>query len=307
MESAKKIDYSETNAITIKDKCVVLSVEFRALGVSRKVNMDKVETDADKNRLHATKHILDSDNMEAIHKIFRKTYSWLWTKCLPAPLRAGMYLLPVGLIEEVDAKLRQTQEEIRPFVDALKAELPELKETDRRQLRSQFNEGDYPTEQEIEGAFYIESQYIDFKVPEKLKAITGKLYAREVEKQAKGWEEAAEQARAFLRETADYLVNQLVNQLKIEKSKKGEKRGRIYDSTIENVQQFMEDFAARNLADDGEMMVIVAKAKGLLDGIDADTLRGNDSLRAKLYDKMEAIKTDLDGLMKAPRRAIELE
>jgi len=301
------VDYSKANEMTIQDRCVVLSVEFRTYGTSRKLNMDKIETDADKNRIHATKHILDSDNMEAIHKVFRKTYAWLWTKCLPAPLRAGMYLLPVELIEEVDAKLKQTEEEIKPFIEALKEELPTLMETDRRQLKSQFNEDDYPTEKEIDDAFYIESRYIDFKVPDKLKTITGRMYAREIEKDKKAWEEAAEDVKAFLRKTMNDFIEQFAGQLKIEKTKKGEKRGRIYDSTIDNLKQFAEDFSSRNLANDSALMKLVAKVKVAIDGIDADTLREDDRLRSRLAETMEKVKDEMSNLMKRPVRAIELE
>jgi hypothetical protein len=307
MENVAK-DYSKTNESTIQDKCICLSVEFRTYGTSRKVNMDKVTVDADKDRLHISKHILDSDNMEAIHKIYRNTYNWLWTKCLPAPLRKGMYLLPIELVAEVDAKLKNAEEEIRPFIQALKVELPELKEADRRELRSQFSESDYPTEQEIENAFYIDSKYIDFRVPEKLKSIGANLYNKEVEKQARGWEEAAENAREFLRETAQYLIEQFANQLKIEKEgKKGEKRGRIYDSTIESLKRFAEDFAARNIAGDDKLLTLVAKVKNAIDGIDADALRGNDRLRSKLADEIEQVRGNVRDLMARPIRAIELE
>lgn len=297
------IDFNKTNEATIQDRCVVLSVEFRTYGTSRKLNMDKVETDADKNRLHATKHILESENMDAIHRAYSKTYNWLWTKCLPAPLRKGTYLLATPLIDEVDAKLRRTEADIKPFIEALKNELPELKEKDRRELRSQFNEDDYPTEQDLENSFYIYSQYIDFQVPDKLRSISNTLYTREVAKQAKAWEDAAEEAKEFLRETAMYLIDQFANQLKFDKKK----RGRIYETTIDKLRQFVEDFSTRNIADDDKLLAITAKAKGVLAGLDAETLRDDDRLRKRILNEVESVKAEIAGLMNRPVRAIELE
>jgi hypothetical protein len=314
MANAAK-DYSKATASMVQDKCVVLSVEFRNYGTSRKVDMDTVEVDADKSYMSAKKYIMDdSENLRQIHRIWSKGKALLWSKALPAPLKDGMMLIPNDLIDEVESSLNSLQKEAEPFIKALVKELPALKERDRKVLRAQFKESDYPTEAQVESAFYIYWQYVDFQVPDKLRKVSNAMYQKEVEKQTKSWSEAAEAAQAFLRETALGLVTQFANQLKVEKVekrgnlKKGkEKRGRIYDSTIDKLKQFIEDLPARNIVGDTRIMALATMVQQAVNGVDADALRNDDGLRAKVAEEIETVKADLAGLMKQPMRIISLE
>jgi len=301
---AKIADYRKTVETAAQDKCVCLSVEFATYGTQRKLDLTKVEMEADKSRVSASKSIMESENMDKIKSIWGRAHNWLGLKCLPGPLRKGVYLLPTELVVEVDQKLKQFEQDAQPYIKALVKELPTLKEQDRRDFRNQYNESDYPTAEALASSFYIYAQYIDFKVSDKLREISESLYAREVAKSKKGWEESVDQAREFLRETGLYFIQQMAKQLNGE-TKDGKRRP-IYDVTINNLMQFAKDFPARNIADDDKMLYLVAKAKGLLDGVDAYDLREDEKLRTKVATELDKINADVAGLMKRPLRAIEL-
>jgi hypothetical protein len=296
-KTARKMDYSESNRM--QDRCVCLSVEFATYGTQRKLDMSKVQTDADKSRIRASKSILDSPRMSAIHSKWGEAYNWLRTKVLPSPFRRGVYNVPRELIDEIDRRLQQFQGEAKPLVEALVAELPELKERDKQAFKSQYNERNYPTADELRSAFFVKTQVLEFRVPDKL---SPRLQARETAKNMEAWAENEKVVREFLRETWKFIVGQFANQLRVSKKSKG----RIHDSTVKNLKEFAKDFDVRNVTDDDRLLALVARAKGLLDGVDADALRDDERLRAKVSAGMDKIEAEVNGLTEAPLRAIEL-
>lgn len=308
---AKVENYQKASESMMQDKCVCLSVRFGFLGTSRTVDKEKLGVDANKERLHAVKSIMESENINQISKLHSRAYGYLWSKILPAPLRKGMYLLPTEFIAELDEKLEAYDNDTKPYIEALIEELPELKKADRKELRDLYREEDYPTPDQIRNAFYIEAMYVDFRVPDKLKQISDKMFSNEVKKQAKAWEESAVEINEFLRWCMKELVDRLTNQLKIEKAKKGDKegkRGKLYDTGLDKLRQFAEDFPFRNLADDKKLLAIVGKAKKIVGDVDADTLREDDALRQSMFDGMAEIQKEVDLLiLKAPGRIISLE
>ncbi len=298
---AKIADYRKTVATAAQDKVVCLSVEFKTYGVSRTLDLSKVETEADKTRITASKHIMESDNIAAIKSIWGRGESWLKTKVLPGPLRQGIHLCPIEMVDEVERTLRQFEQDAQPWIKKLAAELPELKKADRIAFGNQFNEREYPTEEQVTAAFFIRIVPFDFTVSDKLPPT---LYAREVAKNKKAWEETTDEARELLRETGLYYIQQMVKQLDTDKNGK---RRPVVEATVRNLKQFVKDFPARNIADDDRMLYLVTKAKGLLEGVDAYDLRVDEKLRSKVSDELDKINSEVAGLMERPVRAIELE
>lgn len=290
-KAAKKEDFSRANAELLQDKCVVLSVEFMKFGTSRKADLDKVETEADKSRLHVSKSIMVSENLKAINNIWRKGRDWLWTKVVPSPLREGMYLCPIELVDEVDMGLQGFEEQAKPFIKQLVAELPEIKRRDKASLKNQYRESDYPTAEELKESFYIDTMYVDFRVPDKLAAVSPKLFRRETEKDTDRWEDASEDIKYFLRWAMVNCVERVVNVLSA-------KNPRIYPSLVADTQQFIRDFDARNVTDDRALKTAVARARKIVEAIDVESLREDRDLQKQVKQQFERIADEVEELVK---------
>lgn len=301
---ALKNSYGESLAALVQNKCVILSVEFSKVGTNRRVDSNKIEVDADKNRYHAIKSILESKNVDQIDKIWGQAYGWLMKKCLPAPMRKGLHLLPVDFISEVYAKMDGYRTEAKPFVTALCDELPQLKDQDRAALRDLFDESDYPTTSEIYAAYTIELDFLDLRVSDKL---PNEIYKSEVNKDAERWDESAKNVRQFLRETLAVMLNRFVDRLGVETEGKRKGKPKIFkDSLLVNIEQFLTDFDARNVTEDAELTAIVEKARNLLSTVDAETLRENDKLRKKVKSEVQAALGEVEILTGRAVREIKL-
>jgi len=298
---AKIADYRKTNEATAQDRVVCLSIDFRTYGTSRALDLTKVEMEADPDRVHATKSIMKSPNLAEIDSLWGKAHRWLGTKCLPGPLRKGVYSCPNELVVEVTEKMKQFEQDAQPAIKRLVAELPEIKRRDKAALRNQYQERDYPTAAELEAAFYIFVQPFDFSIPKG--KLPPALYARSVAQSRKSWDESLEQARELLRATGKVVIERMAKQLETDKDGK---RKPVLDATVNNVKKFLKDFEVRNIADDDKMLYLVSKAKGLLDGVNADDLRYDEGVRDKVATELDKINADVAGLMKRPLRAIEL-
>jgi hypothetical protein len=305
MAKAKIVNLKPVKTAAVQqERCLCISVEMGTYGQQRKLDLSKVETAADKRRIRASKAIMESANLDAIKTKWRQAHNWLGTKCLPGPFRRGVYICPDDLTAEVDQKLKQFEIDAQPYIDALVAELPALKEADKEAFKDHYNESDYPTEAELRDAFYIEVQYVDFKVSERLKTLAPALYARQVAQDQQRWDDAIKQAREFLRDTALYLLGQFAKQLR--GTTKDGKRNPIYDQTINNLRQFAKDFPARNIAGDDRLLLLIARAKGVLGDMDASDFRDDEKVRSRVSKEIDRIESEMNGLMETPLRAIEL-
>jgi phage tail tube protein FII len=75
-----------------------------------------------------------------------------------------------------------------------------------------------------------------------------------------------------------------------------------------NITDFLATFEARNVTDDKELAALVKQAKGLLKGVDADSLRDDEKTKARVAKGMQAIKSTLDGMVtEKPNRSFQFE
>jgi hypothetical protein len=77
---------------------------------------------------------------------------------------------------------------------------------------------------------------------------------------------------------------------------------------LEKYQDFLKTFESLNLTDDQELSSLVAQARSLCNGINADQIRSSDRLRAQMREGFEEIKTNLDTLLEnKPSRGISFD
>lgn len=278
---------------SISDSTVFLKVRFGVLGNAKKVSGSEVlTTDADQALLKVSKTLLDSQELAEVKRKDMNMRKWLEGVCLPYDI--GISLLPIGLIENVHAKLEGYKVEREELVNAFIAAYPVLCAKAAQQLGSLFNHGDYPSVDDIKARFAFSWDYISFGVPGALKGISPSLFAAQKEKAAQQLEEAASEITLLMRQSLHEMVSHLADRL----APGDEGKPKILrESAVSNLKEFLATFDFRNITNDTQLAEQVAKARSLIDGTSVESLRKSDTWRASIQEGMQRISDNLEGLI----------
>lgn len=273
-------------------KTVCIKVRLSTMGNTRKVSTSQIETDADKDLLRVSKHLLDSSELKAIGRFDGEVRRFLYNICLP--FEVGIHLLPIAAIEEVEEKLRHFAAQRQELVKAFLAAYPALCHEAAKRLRGLYNPADYPPASDVDREFGFAWQYVSFGVPDQLKGISQEVWQQEREKAAQRMAEASSEIQQVLRETMAKLVQHMAERLKV-----GEdgKPVRFKETTVSNLVEFLANFEFRNVTDDAELQGLVNQARTLLQGVEADDLRSTGELRARVQSGMEGLASQLDTML----------
>ncbi len=292
---------TKENPKNLLERTIAYSLTLRGIGTSRKVPTDAVQTDAQPDRIRISKRILEGDEMKGIRKLDLGLRVFLHTRSVPYPLKAGIYLIPVDLLEEVDAEV----ERVRPLRDALVRKLAdridELRELDREALASLFDEEDYPSAERICAEYGIETRYITLDLPGNLRAVSRAVFDREAKRMRSELESAGEAVRQIQRAQLKGLVDGLVARLTPKDG--GRKRVLRSGGPLDQMAEFLGRWGQLNVTEDGELAKIVSQAKSILKGVDVEALRKEETLVIGVKQGMEKIQAALEPLIQdAPRR-----
>jgi hypothetical protein len=295
---------SKTRNLNVMDKAIILKLEFHRPGNQRKLKADQYTVDADKDMVHATKQLLDSDELKAVAKFDSETWNYVASRALPSTIK-GFWVMPVGLLEEVDGVLESRATKRGELVDVAVKAYPKLLAKAPELLRGVYDESDYPSADEFRRAFGFSWRYVSFGVPEQLEQIKADVFKREQDKAAKHWEQATEGMQALMRHDMAEMVDHMIDRL----TPTEDGKVKVFRSSmIDNVHDFLTTFEARNITDDAQLQKLVAKARGLVDGVAHDTLKTDAEVRDKVRKGMSVIKTSLDKLVVIrPTRKIRFE
>lgn len=278
---------------SLVSKTVFLRVRYGSIGNSRKVpGANVLTTDADVSFLRVSKTLLESNELEAIRKHDTSLRKWLGNTCLPYDI--GIMLLPVGLIQQTEVKLKEHKTERDTLIDAFIAAYPTIKQEAQKQLGTLYNESEYPSVSEIKDKFRFEWQYINFGIPGQLQKVNPELYKQEQEKAAAQLQEAATEVVAVMRGTLYDMVNHLKDRL----TPDGDGKPKILkESAVNKLKEFLDSFDLRNVTDDKALAVEVQKVRSLLGGTTAVALRSSDEFREKLRKGMENVTDSLGSMV----------
>ena len=292
-----KSNASLTIAITdagmdLAKKTVCIKVSLSTMGNTRKVSTAQIEADADKDLLRVSKRLVDSAELKAITRFDGEIRRYLYSICLPFEI--GIHLLPITALEMVEHRLRQFAVDRRQLVHAFLAAYPSLCQDAATRLRGLYNPTDYPAAEEVAREFGFSWQYVSFGVPEQLQGISREVWEQEREKAAVRMAEASTEIQVVLRETMAKLVQHMADRLK---TGPDGKPLRFKETTVSNLVEFLTNFEFRNVTDDSELQVLVAQARELLHGVNAEDLRMTGDLRTKVQDGMADIAAQLDKML----------
>lgn len=303
---------------TITDKCVCLILEFSAFGNAKRItDVDAkssgavIETDATPARLTVTKKLLESPELDAISKHKGQVTNWVRTRNIASALK-GVPILPMKLVDQVDARLMKAKAERKELVELAVAALAGHIKEAKKELGPAFNKADYPDPEEFREQFSMRWRYVTFDTPKNLKEVSAELYKREQEKAEKQWQAIISDVTALLRGEMAGLVEHMLQALTPDPTGKKKRfhatiLGEHANGGAGNITDFLKMFEARNITDDAELAKVVSKARALLEGVDADSLKTNEDLAAKVKTGMQSLKQELGKLVKdAPGRAYDL-
>ena len=297
-------------------KAVIVSFKTGRLGSVRKVRRNEVQITAydsgsgaeqtvGTDTVKVSKEILDSKELQAITAFDSKTRVKLLTYCLPSYIDDGYYFLPISLIEEVNSFLTNRQRDREGMVEMFLSIYRQLQSEDKIRLGPLYRETDYPGEDAVRQAFTWTVRYISFSVPGSLREISVSLFEQEKVKQERMWEDAASEVRQALREAMAGLVAHAIEKL----SYKSDGKPQVFrDSMVQNMSEFLDLFAARNLTNDADLAALVGQARQLMAGVDPSTLRSNLGARERIRAGFVGIQQVMDSmLVDRPVRAIDLD
>lgn len=285
----------ETPATDITERAVSLAVRVRRFGNVRKLSTEAVEVDADKAMLGAHKKLVDSPELKAVAKLDSQILEFVYSRSLPSLFKQGVYLVPIALVEELDARLEAFGTQRTDLVDAFCRAYPRLIEEAAGRLRAVFASGDYPPVEVIRQSFSLSWQYVNLGVPGSLQGVSRELFRKEQLKAQEQWEETLTEVRTLLRVQMQELVGRIAERLT---GTGPDGKPRIFrDSMVSNLTDFLGVFDARNLSDDQELRQVVDLARRLITGVEPDTLRQSQTFRQIIGSGFTTLKEQLDGMM----------
>jgi hypothetical protein len=299
----------------IMDRAVLLSISLHRLGISKKVKTQKkgdfiagaieVPVDVNKALIKGSKKILSSGAYDQIVKGDNAFISALRDLALPSLFRAGVYAVPLGLLDRVDRMVVKYLTVERPLlVQNFLAQYNDCLLDAELQLGSFFDPTNYLDLAAVDSRFWVDYKYVSTSVPEKLKRVRADIFEREEGRAKSEIESMTDEIKTVLRESVRDLLAHAAERL----GEKADGSKKIFkDTMIGNIKAFLETFHDRNIAQDGELETICSEISTLLEGITPDRLRVNADLRDQVRASFQGITATLDGmLVDAPKRKMRV-
>ena len=287
-------DTTNTAANLVAAKTICLSLTRGRFGNKKRASMAGVEIDADKDLLRMAKKLLDSPELKAVQHLDSEVARYLRHVAFSSMFKGGVYLIPLTMVEAIDAKLREFAETRETLVDIAVAAYPTRVQETAERLGTVYVPGDYPTADEFRARFRFEWQYVTFDTPTRLKAISATIFEQEREKAAAKLSAVADECRDAMRAGLASMVDRLIERL----TPDDEGKPKTFTKTVvTNLHDFLSTFELRNVTDDSELAAVVAQARAAISGIDASTLRKDDLVRAGVLDSFTKLSAALDPLI----------
>lgn len=310
---ARAAEGAAAEAQGVMDRTVILSLQLGSLGTRKRVRQDDVKvrpaeatllegSDPEQEFLHVSKDIIQSDELGSVRKQQHAIRAYVRANSVPSFLKGGMYLVRVDAIEAIDDELQRLRVTLTGLVERFIEAYPGLCEQAREKLGSMYRPEDYPTIDQVRAAFTWDLRLLTFTTPSRLRSISKALFDRERDNLARSIQTAADEIRTLLRSQARDLLDHMVERLTPDADGKAKtfKKG-----TVDNVVEFLRSFDARNVVDDTELSGIVTQIRGMLEGVDAASLRKQEGLREAVRSRAREIKGRLDGMVvERPRRDV---
>jgi hypothetical protein len=306
---------------TVRERGICVIIKTSRFSTKRTVRRNEVRVEAlvwtpaeiegkvanpDQEALTVAKELLDSPQLRAITLFDSKTKGYIRRRSVPSPLlRSGAYMFAVEGLPEIYAYLETRKAQRTELETSFEIAYPALIEAAKVRLGPLFEQSQYPPLAVVKREFTFDWQVVEISTPDaKLQGISQVLFEKEKAKAEQVWTNAIDQINDALTAGMAEVVGHLAERL----SGKDDGKAKVFKaSTVQNVQEFLDTFAQRNLTDNADLTKLVEQAKGLLAGVDIKELRKDEAQRVRLAADFSTIKKTLDTMLEIkPTRAISL-
>jgi hypothetical protein len=266
-------------------------------GNIRKADKDEITTNTDKARLRLGKQLFDCKEYDDIGTFDSKTDEWIKARAIDVDTGfRGVYVLPVGLRQDVETFMQERAERRAGLVDQFMAVYDDQRERGRATLNGMFRDYDYPVASATRAKFTMTWQYLEFGVS---KNLPPEEYAKAVAAMEQRFATMETECRLTLRETCAELCQHLADTLT--PAADGTKK-RFFTSSVTNLVEFLDLFAKRDITNDTEMRDLAAKAKAIVSIATPDRLRDDDGMRAQVKTAMEKVRANITTMIETEKR-----
>jgi len=267
---------------------------------ARKIKTEQLsEMDVSREWLSATKKLVDPDSLKPLNKVVNASRSYLAGVTLPFPIH-GMEFIPKEMISKVDEKLESFKADFQGAEETFLASYDNLREVAVVHLGNLFSEFDYPVD--VKKKFGFTWRFIILDVPNgNFGVLAPEVYEREKEKFIRTMEEARELAVESLREEFAGMVQRITERF----SNGHEAKPKIFkNGTIQNFYEFFETFKERNIFKDEQLAELVDRAREILGGRSADSIRSDEQTKEQIGKAMKDVEASMAEILTMPRRRI---
>jgi len=299
---------------------IAVRVSQHVWGVRRKVYGSEVRVtataskdDVTKAISSMTKKLIECDEYAAIVQADRAIKEWIRNRSLPCPpsVSESTYLVRLDQIAATRDRLRAYLETERPqLIEAfLNRYTSDLLPEQQARLGALFDAQQYPSAADVRARFWAEISYPPLnagaRVDQRLASIDQAAYYEAMREAEASVAAAAAEARDILRASVLELVGSLTDALT--RTQDNGRPGVLRGDIVERLRDAVELFDVRNLTQDASLGDAVGRLRGILDGVDRESLSDNVMLRAETARRIATVQAELQSLV-VPRasRAIDL-
>lgn len=284
---------------TIFDRACLLQLHVRMWQGQKMVEPSVMARLGDSDWLTGRKRLVDPEHLGSVAAVARQARAMLKKHALPFPIN-GLTLVPKDSIPMIEGELHCLQQEFRRQVEDFAGQYQRCRREAHNVLGELFSDTDYP--QHIEERFGFEWRYVHLALPGKSRVLSADIYEREKRKFMDLMETTRTEAMAALREEFAGLVGHMASRLDpnaVDRPKV------LRASMVEKLEEFLRGFENRNLFADEALESLVTQARSVMRGVDIESLRDSDGLRAQIHNDMEKLKEAVDASLDTlPRRRI---
>ena len=251
--------------------------------------------------LSAGKKLLDTSHprFKAVTAVKTQITEFWKSVSLPFP-EPGLRLIQQEKIDDFQERMTGFKRDLELAVRDLDRYFDILKSTARQRLGRLFNARDYPSS--LLGLFEVAWDFPNVQAPDYLRNLNPELYRQECQRVQARFEEAVRLAEEAFTDELAKLVSHLTDRL----SGQEDGKPKIFrDSVIGNLHEFFDQFKALNVSSNEQLDRLVEQCQQVVQGIEPQQLRDNQSLRQQVATQLAGVQATLDGmLVDRPRRRI---
>jgi hypothetical protein len=292
---------------SVAEQTVMLSLSLGVVTNRRKLKSDTeaVDTEIDRGMLHLSVDLFDAPEQKRCQKYLTALKANINNYTVPSFFRGGMYLVKMEAVEKVDVMIEKAIEDFKPVVRAFADVVEQRRDESRARLKGAFDVRHYPTREQVLAGYTVEKRWLTMSTPQSLKQISASFFEREKAKAEESIRTATEEITKLLAAEAKKLTVHLIERL----TPGPDGKAKIFrDSAVSNISEFLATFNLRNIGGSDELNAQISKIRQLIDGVDPEALRTNDTVKESVANGFKQVAEELDKLVVAkPSRMFDFQ